>query len=88
LVQSDPTLIEQDPIKTTIEELNASTVIAVRLLQPPNAEFPMVVTLLGMVTLVRLMQATERPDPMFGDAVAIVTLVRLAQQRTPRPRCR
>ncbi len=35
-------------------------VTLVRLLQPQNAPFPMVVTLLGMVTLVSLLTVGER----------------------------
>ena len=39
--------------------------IAVRLVQPENAPSPMLVTLLGIVTLVRLVQQENAPSPML-----------------------
>jgi hypothetical protein len=53
-----------------------STVIADRLVQEANAEFPILVTLLGTVTLVRLVQAKNASPPMLVTLVGIVTLVR------------
>ncbi len=54
------------------------TVIAVRLLQPPNAATPMLVTLPGIVTLIRP-ESLNALFPRLATLVPIVTLVRLAQ---------
>ena len=54
-------------------------VTLVRLLQPENAQYPMLVTLSGIVTLVRLLQSENAHSPMLVTLLGIVTLVRLLQ---------
>ena len=49
-------------------------VTLVKLLQPPNAESPMLVTPLPIVTLVRLVQSLKAAVPDAGDAVGDVRL--------------
>ena len=48
-------------------------------IEPRNTSIPMLVTLLGIVTLVRLVQSQNAYVPMLVTPLAIVTLVRLVQ---------
>ena len=48
----------------------------VRPLHPPNAEFPILVTLVGIVTFVRLVQFAKAPLPMLVTTSGISMLVR------------
>ena len=59
--------------------LLTSTVTKLKPLQRENAEFPMLVTELGMVTLVRPLQPWNAYSPMLVTELGMVTLVRLLQ---------
>ena len=54
-------------------------VILVKLLQPENTEWPILVTLLGIVTPVKLLQPSNAEEPILVTLLPIVTLVKLLQ---------
>ena len=54
-------------------------------MQSLNAKYPIVVTLLGIVTLVRLLQPSNAPLPIVVTLLGIVTLVRLMQPSYLQP---
>ena len=56
-------------------------VTLVRLLQPENADLPMLVTLAGILILVRLLQKENADLPMLVTLSGISMLVRLLQFR-------
>ena len=51
----------------------------VRPVQPKKAQFPMLVTLLGIVMLVRPVHSRKAPSPMLVTLLGMVMLVRLIQ---------
>ena len=51
----------------------------VRLVQPENAELPILLTLLGIVMLVRLVQPQNAELPILLTLIGIVTPLRLAR---------
>ena len=59
--------------------LPASTFIAVRLVQPEKASFPMLVTLFGIVTPVRFLQLEKAELPILVTLLGIITPIRLSQ---------
>ena len=56
-----------------------STVIKVKLLQPENAELPMLVTLLGMVIEVKLLQPENAEPPILVTLLGMLIEVKLLQ---------
>jgi len=56
-----------------------SYVVYVKLLQPQNAEEPMLVTLSGIVILVKLLQPENAEEPMLVTLSGIVMLAKLLQ---------
>ena len=50
-----------------------------RLVQYPNAQSPMLVTLLGITTLLKLVQSANASSPILMTLLGIVTVVRLLQ---------
>src|SRR5437773_9820290 len=70
-------LLNKTPSTLPKAELSASTVISVRLEQPPNALNPMLVTPSAIVTLIRLVQSWNAKNPMLVTLLGIETLVRL-----------
>src|SRR6266436_4558678 len=73
-------LSKRTPSTLIYAGLSASTVIPKRLVQEENATSPMLVTLLGMVTLVRPVPENATA-PMFVTLLGIFTLVRLGQSK-------
>jgi hypothetical protein len=67
--------------KTLLPKVGALPRVSIRVtpLQPENAEFPMEVTLEGIVTLVRLLQLANAEFPMEVTLEGIVTLASLEQ---------
>ena len=64
------------PIKADCATLQRTVA---RLVQPENAELPMLVTLLGIVMLVRLVQIINDSTPILTTALGIFMLVREVQ---------
>ena len=62
-----------------MEVTESGMVTLARLLQPPNAPWPMKVTELGIVTLVKLLQLVKAQSPMEVTELGIVTLARPRQ---------
>src|SRR6185436_9202339 len=77
-------LSNKTPSRLLKTGLSASTVITLRLVQRWNAAFPMLVTLLPIVTLVRLAQDSNAHSPMLVTLLGIVTLVRLGLLKNAR----
>src|SRR5688572_27903616 len=63
-------------------ELSASTVIARRLVQPANAEFPMLVTPFPRSEERRCREKENALSPMLVTLLGMVTLVRPVQSRS------
>jgi hypothetical protein len=71
-------LLYSTPFSEVYTLFPADTLIAVRL-EPLKAPSPMLVTLLGIVTLARLLQLLKAPYPMLVTLLGMVTLPRLVQ---------
>ena len=72
-------LLNKTPSAPPKLEFNGSTVMVIRPMQSENALFPMLVTLLGIVTLFRPVQLENALFPMVVTLPGIVTLVRPVQ---------
>ena len=63
--------------------LFAPNVTLVKLVQPPKADEPMVVTLSGIVMLVKLVQLLKADEPMLVTQLGIVILPRFLHTENP-----
>ena len=75
----DVSIIALQFLRLSYTGFPASTVMLVRLEQPLNALYPMLVTELGMVMLVRLEQSLNANSPMLVTELGMVMLVRLVR---------
>jgi len=72
-------LLYNTPLSEVYSLLQGETFISVRLLQPEKAQFPMSLTLSGIVMDARLVQTAKAQSPMLVTLFGIVMLVKPVQ---------